>query len=199
MSARPGTRIPRVGAVVALAAALIGACGHDDPSLVPTTTSPAATSPAGSTAATSTSPGAQASGEFDPCIALTESFLAEHQWDARAPERKQTTAGGHTWRGCAYLTRARYTFLVQTTDTGLAQVLETFPSATATTFGGRRALRYEARPDTPGGCTVNIETAAGSLYILVDDPRRAHPRNLSPCDSVGEIADAVVGLLPAGS
>ncbi|MGN2637362.1 DUF3558 domain-containing protein [Nocardia takedensis] len=191
---RPARGLLAVGVVAA--AVLLGACGEDATTPTPTT---ASATPTTSGAAASTPPRAEAGGEFDPCVALTEGFLAEHQWDARAPERKQSTAGGHTWRGCAYLTRARYTFLVQTTDTTLDQVRRSFPTATEASFGGRRALRYEARPETPGGCTVNIETSAGSLYILVDDPRGAHPRNLSPCDSAAEIADAVAGLLPAGS
>jgi hypothetical protein len=88
---------------------------------------------------------------------------------------------------------------VETTNGILAQVREKFPAAIDLTVGSRKALRYEARPDVPGGCTVNVEMKSGSLYILVDDPRGLHPRKLSPCASATEIAEAVAPLLPAGS
>ncbi|MEV2222357.1 DUF3558 domain-containing protein [Nocardia vinacea] len=179
-------------AVLVAVLALVTACTSDKGSATPeSTTPPASTSAAGSTSATATA--------FDPCTALTPQFLAQHQWDARAPEHKQTTTGAFTWKGCAYLTQARYTFGVQTTNGTLAQVREKFPAATELTIDGRKALRYEARPDVPGGCTVNIDMKSGSLYILVDDPRGLHPRKLSPCDNVTEIAEAVVPLLPQGS
>ncbi|WP_054813027.1 DUF3558 domain-containing protein [Nocardia arizonensis] len=184
---RPYARILASGAAITSTLLLATACDESgNPTPVTTTnTAPAATS--------------GASTAFDPCAALTQQFLAEHQWDARAPERKQTTTGGVVWQGCAYLAQTRYSFTVQTTNGTLAQVHEKFPSATATTINGRKALRYQARPDMPGGCTVNVEMTSGSLYILVDDPRAAHPRKLSPCDNATEIAEAVVPLLPAGS
>ncbi|MFX0577412.1 DUF3558 domain-containing protein [Nocardia nepalensis] len=175
-------------AVSATALALLAACTSDKGSPTPQSTTPAASTSAASPSATATA--------FDPCTALTPQFLAEHQWDARAPEHKQTTTGAFTWKGCAYLAQARYTFGVQTTNGTLAQVREKFPTATEFTIGARKALRYEAHPDVPGGCTVNIDMKSGSLYILVDDPRGLHPRKLSPCDNVTEIAEAVVPLIP---
>ncbi|MEV6340904.1 DUF3558 domain-containing protein [Nocardia vinacea] len=191
MSERSHRRL--AGAAVSVAVlALVTACTSDKGSAtLESTTPPASTSAAGSTGATATA--------FDPCTALTPQFLAQHQWDARAPEHKQTTTGAFTWKGCAYLAQARYTFGVQTTNGTLAQVREKFPAATELTIDGRKALRYEARPDVPGGCTVNIDMKSGSLYILVDDPRGLHPRKLSPCDNVTEIAEAVAPLLPQGS
>lgn len=191
MSQRSHRRL--AGAAVPVAVlALVTACTSDKGSATPESTTPAAsTSAAGSTSVTATA--------FDPCTALTPQFLARHQWDARAPEHKQTTTGAFTWKGCAYLAQARYTFGIQTTNGTLAQVREKFPTATELTIDGRKALRYEARPDVPGGCTVNIDMKSGSLYILVDDPRGLHPRKLSPCDNVTEIAEAVVPLLPRGS
>ncbi|WP_433723438.1 DUF3558 domain-containing protein [Nocardia sp. CA-129566] len=182
-----------VGATVAAAAlALLTGCTSDKGSPTPQSITPAASTSAAATSGTATT-------AFDPCTALTPQFLTEHQWDARAPEHKQTTTGAFTWKGCTYLAQARYTFGVQTTNGTLDQVREKFPTATELTIGGRRALRYEARPDVPGGCTVNIDMKSGSLYILVDDPRGLHPRKLSPCDSVTEIAEAVAPLIPQGS
>lgn len=191
MSQRSHRRL--AGAAVPVAVlALVTACTSDKDSATPESTTPAgSTSAAGSTSVTATA--------FDPCTALTPQFLAQHQWDARAPEHKQTTTGAFTWKGCAYLAQARYTFGVQTTNGTLTQVREKFPAATELTIDGRKALRYEARPDVPGGCTVNIDMKSGSLYILVDDPRGLHPRKLPPCDNVTEIAEAVVPLLPQGS
>ncbi|WP_330254719.1 DUF3558 domain-containing protein [Nocardia sp. NBC_00565] len=182
-----------VGATVSAAVlALLTACTSEKGTPTPQTTSAASTSAvSSSTTGTATA--------FDPCTALTPEFLAQHQWDARAPEHKQTTTGAFTWKGCAYLAQARYTFGVQTTNGTLAQVREKFPTATELTIDGRKALRYEARPDVPGGCTVNLDMKSGSLYILVDDPRGLHPRKLSPCDNATEIAEAVVSLLPQGS
>ncbi|MFI6772690.1 DUF3558 domain-containing protein [Nocardia sp. NPDC050412] len=176
-------------ALSAAALALLTACTSDKGS--PTPQSITSTSAPGSSDTTATA--------FDPCTALTPQFLAQHQWDARAPEHKQTTTGAFTWTGCAYLARARYSFGVQTTNGTLAEAREKFPTATELTIHGRKALRYEARPDVPGGCTVNIDMKSGSLYILVDDPRGLHPRKLTPCDNVTEIAEAVVPQLPQGS
>ncbi|WP_159927711.1 MULTISPECIES: DUF3558 domain-containing protein [Nocardia] len=136
---------------------------------------------------------------FDPCNALTAQFLAEHQWDALPPAPKQNSTGGISWKGCRYVARAGYSFTIQTTNGTLDQVKEKFPAATGIPVGSRDALRYEARPDVPGGCTVNVELYNGSLYILVDDPSGKHPRKLSPCDNATDIARAVAPLLPAGS
>ncbi len=142
-------------------------------------------------------PGSQTS--FDPCTALTPQFLAEHEWDALPPAPKQNSMGGITWKGCRYVARAGYSFTIQTTNGTLDQVKEKFPSATGVPLGNRNALRYEARPDVPGGCTVNVELRGGSLYVLVDDPSGKHPRKLSPCDNATDIARAVAPLLPTGS
>ncbi|WP_194813832.1 DUF3558 domain-containing protein [Nocardia sp. XZ_19_385] len=175
--------------------ALLVSCGNDTPGK-PTTTSQASASSAASATATSTSTSAAA---FDPCTALTTQLLSQHQWNARPPAQRQDQVGGFTWKGCLYVAQTTYTFRVQTSNATLAQVREKFPSAADLTIGGRKALRYEARPDVPGGCTLNIEMKSGSLSILVDDPRGVHPRKLSPCDNAKEIAEAVAPLLPAGS
>ncbi|MEV0246676.1 DUF3558 domain-containing protein [Nocardia sp. NPDC050712] len=187
------------GRLVAAAAAvtMLAACGGGDgdgPAATSTGAQP--TSGAPTSVATSTPNTATA---FDPCTALTSDFLAQHQWDARKPEPRQTDAGTATAKGCVYLARARYTFGIETTSATLGQVREKFPAAADLTIGNRKALRYEARPDVPGGCTVNIELKSGSLSILVDDPRGTHPRKLAPCDNAQEIAAAVAPLLPAGS
>ncbi|MBH0774791.1 DUF3558 domain-containing protein [Nocardia sp. NEAU-351] len=186
-----------MSAGVLAAVSSLAACGEDG-NATPTATSAPATS-ATSAAATSSSGGASGTAAFDPCTSITSQFLAEHQWNGRAPQPRQDTEGPSTWKGCVFATASAYTFRVQTTNGTLAQVREKFPAALATTVQGRRALRYQARPDVPGGCTINVEMASGSLYILVDDPRGAHPRKLSPCDNVTEIAEAVVPLLPSGS
>ncbi|MGW4089191.1 DUF3558 domain-containing protein [Nocardia sp. NPDC004750] len=148
-------------------------------------------------AGTTSTAGPQTS--FDPCTALTPQFLAEHEWDALPPAPKQTSTGGVSWKGCRYVARAGYGLTIQTTNGTLDQVKAKFPSATSIPVGSRNALRYEARPDVPGGCTVNVEMHDGSLYILVDDPSGRHPRKISPCDNVTDIARAVAPLLPAGS
>ncbi|MET7768842.1 DUF3558 domain-containing protein [Nocardia sp. NPDC005366] len=179
--------------VLALSLALTS-CGEAGTAM-PTTPPPVTTT----TAVGASSSAGSGSIGFDPCAALTPQFLAQHRWDARAPQPRLDNSGGSTWKGCLYVAASSYTFRVQTTDTTLAAVREKFPSATATTISGRKALRYEARPDVPGGCTVNIEMKSGSLFILVDDPRGTHPRGLSPCDNVTEIAEAVGPLLPTGS
>ncbi|MFC9895716.1 DUF3558 domain-containing protein [Nocardia sp. NPDC127579] len=182
-------RFVRAAGIVA-ALGLLVACGGGaggEPS--------ASSTGARSTASAPTSvPGT--AGAFDPCTALTAEFLARHQWDARKPEPRQTNAGATTAKGCVYLARTRYTFSIQTTNTTLPQIREKFPTATPLTVSTRKALRYEARPDVPGGCTLDIELPTGSLSILVDDPRSTHPRNLSPCDNATEIAEAISPLLP---
>ncbi|MGW0249706.1 DUF3558 domain-containing protein [Nocardia goodfellowii] len=194
--------LARIACAAASFVLLVG-CGNDSPG-TPTTSSQvspssAASATATSTAsvtATSTSP---SSASFDPCTALTSQFLAQHQWNARPPAQRQDQVGGISWSGCLYVAQATYTFRVQSSNATLAQVREKFPTAADLTIGGRKALRYQARPDVPGGCTVNIEMKSGSLSILVDDPRGTHPRGLSPCDNAEEIAEAVAPLLPAGS
>lgn len=184
-----------VGCVLTTAAMVLTACGGgSDPT--PTSTSSAPSTASASSAPSSTS---NTGAAFDPCTALTQQFLAEHQWNARTPTPKQDSTGNFQWKGCVYVAQSTYTFRVQTTNGTLAQVREKFPTATELTIDGRKALRYEARPDVPGGCTVNLDMKSGSLYILVDDPRGLHPRKLSPCDNATEIAEAVVPLLPQGS
>ncbi|MEU8899789.1 DUF3558 domain-containing protein [Nocardia sp. NPDC048505] len=170
--------------------ALLTSCGGDTPDTPVTTSS---TGPAASATSTATA------AAFDPCTALTTPFLAQHQWNARPPAQRQDQVADVTWKGCLYVAQATYTFRVQTSNATLTQVREKFPTATALTIDTRKALRYEARPDVPGGCTINIELKSGSLSILVDDPRSTHPRKLTPCDNAKEIADAVAPLLPAGS
>ncbi|UGT65385.1 DUF3558 domain-containing protein [Nocardia gipuzkoensis] len=182
-------------AAAALAVLLIG-CGDE------TTSSQNATSmtrpnAAGTETSSTAGPGSQTS--FDPCTALTPQFLADHQWDALPPVPKQNSTSGISWKGCRYVARAGYSLTIQTTNGTLDQVKERFPSAIGVPIGRRNALRYEARPDVPGGCTVNVELHGGSLYILVDDPSGKHPRKLSPCDNATDIARAVAPLLPAGS
>ncbi|WP_281877649.1 DUF3558 domain-containing protein [Nocardia sputorum] len=177
-------------------AVLFTGCGGETTSSEPTTSSRAPdTSRTG--ASTSVEAGRQTS--FDPCTALTAQFLAEHQWDALPPAPKQNSTDGISWKGCRYVARAGYSFTVQTTNGTLDQVKDRFPAATGVPIGSRNGLKYEARPDVPGGCTVNIEMHDGSLYVLVDDPSGKHPRKLSPCDNATDIARAVAPLLPAGS
>ncbi|WP_232839945.1 MULTISPECIES: DUF3558 domain-containing protein [Nocardia] len=186
---RRGGRV--IGAGAAALSLALTACGADGTAMPTADTSV--------TTATLTTSADSGSINFDPCAALTPPFLAQRRWDARPPQPRIDNVGGSPWKGCAYTASGAYTFRVQTTDTTLIAVREKFPGAMATTVGGRRAMRYEARPDVPGGCGINVEMKSGSLYILVDDPRRAHPRGLSPCDNVTEIAEAVVPLLPEGS
>ncbi|MBF6300773.1 DUF3558 domain-containing protein [Nocardia amamiensis] len=175
---------------------MLAGCG-DDPEWSQTTTS---TPPPGA-ATTSANSTAQAGTQnpFDPCTALTPRFLAEHQWDAMPPAPKQNSTGSISWKGCRYVARAGYGLTIETTNGTLDQVREKFPSAADISVGSRKALRYEARPDVPGGCTVNVEMQGGSLYILVDDPSGKHPRKLSPCDNATDIAQTVAPLLPSGS
>ncbi|MGK8487154.1 DUF3558 domain-containing protein [Nocardia asiatica] len=149
--------------------------------------------------ASSPSPGASPQSVFDPCTALTPQFLATHQWDSKLPEPKQDSQGGVTWKGCRYVARAGYGFVVETTNGTLDQVRDKYPAAVDIPAGNRKALRYEARPDIPGGCTVNIEMAAGSLYILTNVPQTAANKHLVACDIAVDIARTVAPLLPAGS
>ncbi|WP_433574200.1 DUF3558 domain-containing protein [Nocardia brasiliensis] len=140
-------------------------------------------------------------GEFDPCTALTPQILAMHGWDAEPPNPRQPTVGAMTWKGCRYVARAGYGLVVETTNGTLAQVRQKFPQAVDISVGDRRALRYEARPDVPGGCTINVEMRSGSLYILTDVPQTPTnvARGLEACASATDIAEKVVPLLPAGS
>ncbi|WP_433205880.1 DUF3558 domain-containing protein [Nocardia sp. CA-107356] len=186
---------PAVAGLLTAAAIVLAACGGGN-SPTPTSTS---TAPATSGPSTAPSSIPNTGAAFEPCTALTPEFLTAHQWNARTPTPKQDSTGGFQWKGCLYVAQSTYTFRVQTTNGTLTQVREKFPTATELTIGGRKALRYEARPDVPGGCTVNIDMKSGSLYILVDDPRGLHPRKLSPCDNVTEIAEAIVPLIPQGS
>ncbi|MGY4102527.1 DUF3558 domain-containing protein [Nocardia sp. R16R-3T] len=183
-------RSSAAGLLIVAAATVLAACGggSDSPSTSTSTTS-----------STSATPSSTSNSAFDPCTALTPEFLSEHRWNARTPTPTQDSTGNSHWKGCSYVAQSTYTFRVRTTNETLTQVREKFPNATELTINGRQALRYEARPDVPGGCTINIDMKSGSLYILVDDPRGLHPRKLSPCDNVTEIAEAVVPLLPRGS
>ncbi|WP_378733831.1 DUF3558 domain-containing protein [Nocardia brasiliensis] len=188
------SRPPLIGlAAAALLPILLAGCGGEaKTSGTPTTTTstaPSVTKAAGSDPQTA----------FDPCTALKPQFLAEHQWDALPPTPKQNSTGGISWKGCRYVAKAGYGFTIETTNGTLDQVREKFPAAVNISVGDRKALRYEARPDVPGGCTVNVEMNGGSLYVLVDDPTGKHPRKLSPCDNATEIAQAVAPLLPTGS
>ncbi|MFG1791764.1 DUF3558 domain-containing protein [Nocardia sp. NPDC049149] len=187
-----GKITPRIGfAATAAGLLLLTACTGERASGTPT-------SPTLSTApGTQTSANAQTA--FDPCTALTPTFLTEHQWDGLPPSPKQNAASGISWKGCRYVAKSGYGFTIETTNGTLDQVREKFPSAADASVAGRKALRYEARPDVPGGCTVNVEMKGGSLYIVVDDPSGKHPRKLAPCDIATEIAQSVAPLLPAGS
>jgi hypothetical protein len=198
MRGTAGRRWSAATAVTAIAAALplLVACGGDNGAA--TTSTATASSTAATGIPTATSSGSNQSSAFDPCTALTPQFLAEHQWNAKPAAPRQDNTGNFQWKGCLYVAPSTYTFRVQTTNGTLAQVREKFPTATELTIAGRKALRYAARPDVPGGCTINIEMKSGSLYILVDDPRGLHPRKLSPCDNATEIAEAVAPLLPPG-
>ncbi|WP_107661238.1 DUF3558 domain-containing protein [Nocardia suismassiliense] len=136
---------------------------------------------------------------FDPCVALTPQFLGERRWDALAPSPRRDTSGDISWQGCRYVARAGYGFVVETTNATLGQVRAKFPAAVDISFAGRKALRYEARPDVPGGCTINIEMGAGSLYLMTDVPQTPATTALDACEIATDIAYAVVPLLPAGS
>ncbi|WP_406229720.1 DUF3558 domain-containing protein [Nocardia sp. NBC_01009] len=188
-----GSRSAGVAAVALVVTVLSGCGGEPRPSATSMTARPS------SAALGAPTSGSGQSTSFDPCTALTPSFLASHQWDARPPATRQESTGDARWKGCLFVAQSAYTFRVQTTNGTLAQVREKFTTATDLTIAGRRALRYEARPDVPGGCTINVDMKTGSLYILVDDPRGLHPRKLSPCAAATEIAEAVVPLLPPGS
>ncbi|MGY2021459.1 DUF3558 domain-containing protein [Nocardia gipuzkoensis] len=188
-----GTIIRRTGLVAATAGiVLLTGCG--DPA---TPSEPSSSTASGAT--TRPTPGASPQSAFDPCTALTPQFLAEHQWDSKLPEPKQNSQGGVTRKGCRYVARAGYGFVVETTNGTLDQVRNKYPAAVDIPAGDRKAVRYEARPDIPGGCTINIEMGAGSLYILTNVPQTSANKHLAACDIATDIARAVAPLLPAGS
>ncbi|MFD6158797.1 DUF3558 family protein [Nocardia sp. NPDC060256] len=191
-----GTTTPRIGfAVAAAGLLLLTGCTGDKGAGTPTP----ATASTPSTTTPSTSTGSNAPTAFDPCTALTPQFLSEHRWDAKPPEPKQDSAAGVTWKGCRYVAKASYGFVIETTNGTLPQVREKFPAAVEVSAGQRKAVRYEARPDVPGGCSINIEMQSGSLYILTNVPQTPANKNLAACDITTEIAQAVAPLLPAGS
>ncbi|WP_454195270.1 DUF3558 domain-containing protein [Nocardia sp. Marseille-Q1738] len=192
---RLGTAARGTGfAVGAAGVVLLAACGQATPTDSPTS---AASGTAG--AGPRPSSGATSEAKFDPCTALTPQLLAQHQWDAKPPEPKQDSQGGVTWKGCRYVARAGYGFVVETTNGTLDQVRGKYPAAMNISAGGRKAVRYEARPDVPGGCTVNVEMTSGSLYILTNVPQTSANKNLVACDIATDIAQTVAPLLPSGS
>ncbi|MGK8522234.1 DUF3558 domain-containing protein [Nocardia asteroides] len=193
MKDRTGIRC--TGFVAAASAlVLLTGCGDGTPP------SESATSDVSATGSGSiTSPVTNTLSTFDPCTALTPEFLAQRQWDSKPAEPKQDRQGGITWKGCRYVARAGYGFVVETTNGTLDQVREKYPAAVDIPVGDRKAVRYEARPDVPGGCTVNVEMRSGSLYILTNVPQTSANRHLAACDIATDIARAVAPLLPAGS
>lgn len=172
--------------ILAVAAALLSGCGGDGGATAPDTSADSMPAPA-------------AAQTFDPCRALTPQILAEHQWDARRPQPKQDGMGEINWRGCLYVAKPGYGFVVQTTNGTLAHVKSKFPAATETAVSGRRALRYVSQPDVPGRCELSIDMRRGSLYIYADVPQTPSKKNLVPCELATEIAEVVTPLLPAGS
>ncbi|MFI9401235.1 DUF3558 domain-containing protein [Nocardia sp. NPDC052316] len=192
----PGSRriVTRSGGF-AVAAGLLLLTGCVGEKAAGTPTSATSTSSAVPKTSTESNPHAA----FDPCAALTPQFLAQRQWNAKPPEPKQDSAGAVTWKGCRYVAKAGYGFVIETTNNTLGQVRDKFPAAVEVPAGPRKAVRYEARPDVPGGCSINIEMHSGSLYILTNVPQTPANRNLAACDIATEIAQAVAPLLPAGS
>ncbi|MFE7741694.1 DUF3558 domain-containing protein [Nocardia sp. NPDC057455] len=188
-----GSRATGVLAVV-VGLFLLTGCGDER---TPSEPAPSTSGPTDS--GPSASPGANAQSSFDPCTALSPQFLAERQWDSRPPEPRQDSQGSTSWKGCRYVARAGYGFVVETTNGTLDQVRSKYPSAVDIPAGNRRAVRYEARPDVPGGCTINVEMGSGSLYILTNIPQTAANKNLLACDIATDIARAIAPLLPAGS
>ncbi|MEU2034978.1 DUF3558 domain-containing protein [Nocardia amamiensis] len=190
---RIGTAARAVGfAMGATGVVLLSACGQATPTDSPTPTT------SGSAGARPSS-GATSEAAFDPCTALTPQLLAQHRWDAKPPEPKQDSQGGTTWKGCRYVAQAGYGFVVETTNGTLDQVRAKYPAAVNISTGGRTAVRYEARPDVPGGCTVNVEMPSGSLYILTNVPQTSTNKDLVACDIATDIAQTVAPLLPSGS
>ncbi|MEU6189986.1 DUF3558 domain-containing protein [Nocardia sp. NPDC047038] len=191
---KAGTAFRAIGFVAGAASSvLLSGCGG-------TTSNDPATSATGATESrSSASPQTNAQPAFDPCTALTPHLLAQRQWDSRPPEPKQDSQGGVTWRGCRYVARAGYGFVVETTNGTIEQVRSKYPAAVDISAGDRKAVRYEARPDVPGGCTINVEMRSGSLYILTNVPQTSANKHLVACDIATDIARAVAPLLPAGS
>ncbi|MEU2125868.1 DUF3558 domain-containing protein [Nocardia niwae] len=192
---KAGTGFRTTGFVAGAAGlVLLAGCGDE------TTPRESATSTPGATGSGPSTPsGANAQPAFDPCTALTPQFLAERQWDSRPPEARQDSQGGMNWKGCRYVARDGYGFVIETTNGTLDQVRSKYPSAVDIPAGNRKAVRYEARPDVPGGCTINVEMRSGSLYILTNVPQTSTNKHLVACDIATDIASAVAPLLPAGS
>jgi hypothetical protein len=194
---KAGTGVVATRFVVgAVGLVLLAGCGD---STTPSEPATSTTGPTGSGPSTSSGANAQSASAFDPCTALTPQFLAERQWDSRPPEPRQDSQGGITWKGCRYVARTGYGFVVETTNGTLDQVRSKYPSAVDVSAVDRRAVRYEARPDVPGGCTINVEMRSGSLYILTNVPQTSANKNLVACDIATDIARAIAPLLPAGS
>ncbi|MGW4325607.1 DUF3558 domain-containing protein [Nocardia sp. NPDC004573] len=191
---RAGTDLRTTGfAAGAIGLILLAGCGDD---MAP---DESVTSSLSATGGQNSSSGPNAQSAFDPCTALTPQFLAARQWDSRPPEPRQDSQGGTSWKGCRYVARAGYGFVIETTNGTLEQVRSRYPSAVDIPAGDRKAVRYEARPDVPGGCTINIEMGSGSLYILTNVPQTSMNKHLVACDIATDIARAVAPLLPAGS
>ncbi|WP_405160988.1 DUF3558 domain-containing protein [Nocardia sp. NBC_01499] len=187
------TATARTGfAAAAAGLLLLTGCTDDKAAGTPPPATSSATTPA-------TSAEANPANAFDPCTALTPQFLAQHQWNAKLPEPKQNSAGAITWKGCGYVAKASYGFLIETTNGTIPQVREKFPTAVEIPTGARQAVRYEAQPNVPGGCSINIEMRTGSLYIVTNIPPTPANKNLVACDIATDIAQAVAPLLPAGS
>ncbi|RJO68236.1 DUF3558 domain-containing protein [Nocardia panacis] len=180
-------RVARTGFALALAsAALLTACG-DSAKAVPTSSASPSPIP----------PSSSAPQVFDACKALTPQLLAEHRWDARPPAPQNDRVAETTWRGCLFIAKAGYGFVVQTTNGTLALVRTKFPDAAEVVLGGRKALRYKAHPAIPGGCEVNVEMKSGSLFVSTNVPPSA--TDLATCDLAIDIAETVTPLLPAGA
>ncbi|WP_330228581.1 DUF3558 domain-containing protein [Nocardia sp. NBC_00508] len=182
-------------ALAATGVVLLAACGGRTTA----TESPTPTTPGAAGAGSGASTGAGSPAAFDPCTALTPQLLAQRRWDAEPPEPKQDSQGGVTWKGCRYVAKAGYGFVVETTNGTLDQVRGKYPAAVDISAGDRKAVRYEARPDVPGGCTVNVEMRSGSLYILTNVPQTSANKNLVACDIATDIARTIAPLLPSGS
>lgn len=191
---KAGTGIRTIGLVVGAAGlVMLSGCGGRAP------TDPAVSATGAAGSSSHASPQTNPHSAFDPCTALTSQFLAERRWDSKPPEPKQDGQGGFTWKGCRYVARAGYGFVIETTNGTLEQIRSKYPTAVDIPAGDRKAVRYEARPDVPGGCTINVEMRSGSLYILTNVPQTSANKHLVACDIATDIATAVAPLLPAGS
>lgn len=176
------TLTPPLVAVAAVIVGLLAGCSE-----VPVAPSPTVDSGANSAAV-----------NFEPCTALTPLFLAQQGWDALPPSPRHHTIAGITWAGCRYVATAGYGIIVETTNATLDQIRQKFPAAAAISVATRPALRYQARPDVPGGCSINIAMGStGSLYIMTDIPQTPRNTTIDACDVATDAADAVARLLPA--